>query len=179
MILPAEDTLAAGAKISAAWANSDIRDAVNAVLAGWACSVNNSGNISCPTSGTAQLLTWDSEDYDTDGIHSTVTNTSAFTCQTPGSYLFMYSIAWSGSSTGTRRIDARLNAGGSFTGGTALPRLGIQQGVGGNAGAQGLVGFGEVRLSVGQTVEFWGTQASGGALNVLAGSWVTCRLVTS
>lgn len=53
---------------------------------------------------TATAFLLDSEDYDTDGGHSTSTNTSRYTGQTPGTYLVIASSGWAGNGTGQRRL---------------------------------------------------------------------------
>jgi len=50
-----------------------------------ACRVYNSANISI-ADVTETALTFDSERYDTDGIHSVVSNTGRLTCATAGVY---------------------------------------------------------------------------------------------
>lgn len=69
----------------------------------------NSGNISVAVSGTPQNLTFDSERFDTDTIHSTVTNTGRLTCNTAGKYVITASVAWASNSTGFRQIGIYLN----------------------------------------------------------------------
>lgn len=50
------------------------------------CQVWNNANITL-TNGATTILTWNSETYDTDNYHSTVTNTSRLTVPTAGFYL--------------------------------------------------------------------------------------------
>ena len=50
--------------------------------------VFNSVDIVCP-SESWHILSFDSERYDTDSIHDTVTNNSRLTCKTPGKYLIV------------------------------------------------------------------------------------------
>ncbi|MBA7592277.1 hypothetical protein ES708_34455 [subsurface metagenome] len=58
---------------------------------------------------TWYTLAFDSERYDTDDIHDTVTNNSRLTCQTAGKYVISGSIVWSMDATGDRSIHIRLN----------------------------------------------------------------------
>ena len=61
-------------------------------------------------SGTATLMTLDSERWDTDTMHSTSTNTSRLTATTAGKYFISGSIEFaSGFATGYRRAEIRLN----------------------------------------------------------------------
>jgi len=68
----------------------------------------NSGNISVPNNASTDL-TFDSERYDTNSIHSTVTNTGRLTCQTAGKYVITGSIAWDTNTTGIRSMGVYLN----------------------------------------------------------------------
>jgi hypothetical protein len=52
--------------------------------------VYNSSNITISNT-TVTNLTFNSEDYDTDGMHSTVSNTDRITCKTAGKYLVEFS----------------------------------------------------------------------------------------
>jgi hypothetical protein len=62
------------------------------------------------TSGTTiGSLTLDSELYDSDGGHSTVTNTSRFTVQTAGLYHVTGAVTYGINSTGTRMLCVLLN----------------------------------------------------------------------
>jgi len=70
--------------------------------------VYNSGNIEI-ANGTATNLTFDSERYDTDNIHSTTANTDRLTCRTPGKYLIIGNIHWDANPTGTRITSIYLN----------------------------------------------------------------------
>jgi hypothetical protein len=108
----------------------------------------------------------DSEDYDTDGGHSTSTNTSRFTPQTPGTYLVIGSSGWAANATGFRRVWLQKN-------GTAL----IGTGLGVDAGTANICGGLCMAFVVlnGTTdyVEVWGQQGSGGSLlSSVAGQFV-------
>jgi len=65
--------------------------------------VYNSGNISVANAAW-QTLTFDSERFDTDTIHSTSSNTGRLTCVTAGKYIISFNGGWDGSnSTGVQR----------------------------------------------------------------------------
>lgn len=68
----------------------------------------NSANISC-ASGAAVLLTFDSERYDTDTIHSTSSNTGRLTATTAGKYQITGQAAFATNATGARGLFIRLN----------------------------------------------------------------------
>ena len=62
--IPTPRTWAVADQITAARMNLELRDALNFLLTDIAVSVTNSSTITLGTSGTAVLLTWDSELYD-------------------------------------------------------------------------------------------------------------------
>jgi hypothetical protein len=94
----AAGTVAAGDVYTAA-AHNIIATDVNNFIVPPACRVYNTAAINPYTSNA--LITWNAEEYDTDEMHSTVSNTSRITIQTAG----VYSIAvllrgsWSGTMT--------------------------------------------------------------------------------
>ena len=62
------------------------------------------------TSGTAAVITLDSERWDTDTIHSTASNTSRLTATTAGKYFISGHVEFAASSVvGLRRIEVLLN----------------------------------------------------------------------
>jgi hypothetical protein len=71
------------------------------------CRVYNSGNLTI-TTATLTALTFNSERYDTDGIHDTGSNTGRLTCQTAGKYHIFGHIQWAVDATGVRIIAIRL-----------------------------------------------------------------------
>lgn len=72
--------------------------------------VYNSGNIAVANT-TVVTLTFDSERYDTDTIHSTVANTGRLTATTAGKYIITGQAYWDTNDTdGSRQILIRLNA---------------------------------------------------------------------
>jgi len=70
--------------------------------------VYNSLGFTIPKN-TRTALTFDSEIYDTDGIHSIVSNTGRLTIQTAGKYLFGGCIGWNNISGGIRQVEIRIN----------------------------------------------------------------------
>ena len=71
------------------------------------------------TNNTYTALTWDTEDFDTDGFHSTSSNTSRITIPSGkgGYYLFTGQVGWDDNTTGTRILKLYKN-------GTEVPRTG-------------------------------------------------------
>jgi hypothetical protein len=62
------------------------------------------------TTATLTALAFNSERFDTDTIHDTVTNNSRLTCKTAGKYQITGNIEWAASPTTNAQIDIFLNA---------------------------------------------------------------------
>ena len=73
-----------------------------------AARVYNNANISVPDS-TWTALNFNSEVFDTDGMHSSVTNTDRLTVVTPGTYLIGGQLAFAANGAGIRGIEIFLN----------------------------------------------------------------------
>ena len=73
-----------------------------------AVRVYNSANISIPHA-TSTVLTYNTNLFDTDTIHSTTTNPSRLTCNTAGLYLIASHARWQEWSTGARQLFIHLN----------------------------------------------------------------------
>ena len=115
--------------------------------------VYNSADISIPNN-TITTLTFDSESYDTDTIHSTVANTDRLTCVTAGKYIIGGN-AWFYYSTGTRKLSQiLLNA-------TTIIAFDEKIGV-----YSGMNPVGIYDLDVDDYLQFQLYQNSGGAVNV-------------
>lgn len=114
------------------------------------------------TTGTPTAVTWDQESFDTDGAHSTVTNSSRYTVQTAGKYRIYADVEWGSSSAGTRDISIRLN-------GVATDL--IMNHWGGSLPAanhgQFLAGIVPTSLIVGDYIELFVAQSSGGSISVV------------
>lgn len=119
--------------------------------------VYNSANISI-NNNTETALTFNSERWDTDSIHSTSSNTGRLTAATKGEYRIYGHVRFASHDTGNRYIYIKLN------GTTALAIKGPLK------SALGTVTVLDIStnypLSVGDYVELIAFQDSGGALNV-------------
>ncbi len=132
------------------------------------CSVYNSAGQSLANE-TLVALTWDSELYDTDAIHSTATNTSRFTVPSGlgGKWLLNVHIGWvGGGGAGYRGFRPRINGTDNgfvynYTAGTGI------------ATEYSLV----YDLSAADYVEIFGDQSSGGSLST-GGTGATASRVT-
>jgi hypothetical protein len=89
---------------STAYINSALTEAALDIGA----RVYNNAAITISTSSSTEL-TFNSEHYDTDSIHSTVSNTGRLTCQTAGKYLIGFSGAFDANATGYRSFRILLN----------------------------------------------------------------------
>jgi hypothetical protein len=122
--------------------------------------VYNSSNISVAHAALT-ALTFDSERYDTDSIHSTVSNTSRLTCQTDGKYLISANIHFASSAAGTSRaIIIELNGSGTYI------AFDSRRPVSGDATRLSISTIYD--LSAGNYVQLIPYQDSSGSLNVLA-----------
>lgn len=113
---------------------------------------------------TTTALTWDTEDFDTVGGHSTVTNTSRYTVQTgyAGKYRLNATVFYAGNATGDREMFF-------FKNGSAI--AGSQgNNIPGAATAVSASSTCLVQLAVGDFVEAFTFQNSGGALSTATGS---------
>lgn len=122
------------------------------------CRVYNSAPISHVASGTVQAVTFDSERYDTDTMHSTSVNTSRITFTTAGTFAVFGNLAFAANATGFRAIELRLN-GTTYIASIVIPAVG-----GGIPTRLGV--YTEYAFTAGQYVELIANQTSGGALNL-------------
>ena len=78
------------------------------------CSLFKSGSgVQAISTSTQTAITFDSEVFDTDGFHSTTTNTSRITIPTGlgGKYCFTMNTLWNGNSSGNRSLQLFKNGG--------------------------------------------------------------------
>ena len=121
------------------------------------CRVYNSAAISIAVSGTDQALTFDSERFDTDTMHSTAVNTGRITFTTAGTYMVGAHVDFAPNATGHRVLYIRRN-------GSEV--VGVQKV---NAPAVGPGQLSVVSLfafGAGDWADVMVGQTSGGALNV-------------
>jgi len=72
------------------------------------CKVYNSAAQAC-ANGVVVLLAFNSESWDTDTMHDTVTNNSRITCKTAGIYMISMYLDFVNNATGCRRILPKYN----------------------------------------------------------------------
>lgn len=155
-------TWTTGDDITAARLNQDLRDNPAFLATPPSCRVFNSANISHATSGSDQYLTFNSERFDTDTMHSTVSNTGRITFTTAGKYLFGGNVEFAANATGQRSLKVRLN-------GATVIASGPHHDAAASGVTQCLVA-GYYSFSASDYIELGGFQSSGGALNMTASS---------
>lgn len=157
--IPSEITWVSGQVVTAAQLNSNLRDAVNFLINRPMVELRQTVAQSFATGNTTTAMTWDTEDFDNDNMHSTVTNPSRITATTAGRYHFGGGIAWSANATLRRGSWYRIN-------GTSVTPSGETMLQSTSSGVAAL----PVRaityfLNAGDYVEVIGYQESGGALS--------------
>lgn len=125
------------------------------------CSLYDSSATQSISNNTSTLITWNSENFDTSGFHSTSTNTSRITIPSgkAGYYLFTSYGFFADNATGNRRMDLRKN--GSLIRSWPTPAT--------TNTFSGLTITCLLNLAVGDYIEIAAFQSSGGALNYYKG----------
>lgn len=131
-----------------------------------AVRVRKSAVQSIPNAGGA-ILTWDVEDYDTDGIHDNATNNTRLTCRTAGKYLVSLTVVFATNTVGTRTAYILKNS--SAAEGPVYH--GAPNPTGGESTSMSISGI--LDLAVGDIVEAAAYQVSGIALNALLADGAT------
>jgi len=157
--VPSFRTWVVGELVTASFMNTNIRDAGNFFTADPCAEMRQAVAQSIPNSANTAILL-DTEDLDSDNGHSTVTNTSRYTAQTAGWWRVMGGVSLTGNATGTRNLFIAKNSG-------AVAGTGTNNGVPGAASWAGATKSKLVSLIVGDFVEVFFFQNSGGALNTL------------
>lgn len=146
-----------GAVAPAAWGDG-VRDNFEFLIDPPSCSVHQAGTIQTVATGTVTALTADTERFDNNGMHSTVSFTSRITAQTAGRYLVSTTQTFDvGSGTGVRGSDFFVN-GTTVYAGSGIP-----------AHATSTVAITTVRfviMALGDYVEARTIQTSGGNIGV-------------
>lgn len=102
-------TFVAGSILTAAQLNSNVRDAGNFWLTVKPALETIQTSPQAIGTGAWTSVTFDTDVYDNDGMHSTVTNTSRATAITAGRYLFLASLDFASNATGLRAIKFLIN----------------------------------------------------------------------
>jgi len=103
-VLPSDPV--AGATAPASWGDA-VRDALNFLANRPACRLTNSTPTPLPH-GVVTDLPFNTERYDTDGMHSTTTNTHRIRFNTAGLYLVVGQVTIQQNATGSRALNMDL-----------------------------------------------------------------------
>lgn len=162
--VPSITTQTVGGTGTAAWANS-VKDGVDFLVG---TGANTSPIVSVRqtvaqtlTTGTWAAVTMDFETLDTDGMHSTATNTSRLTVVTAGWYLVNGTAGFASNATGVRQAGLRVNGTGTSTSNSG--QVNINAVGGGQPSALQVSSL--VQLAVGDWIELVMRQTSGGNLD--------------
>ena len=124
------------------------------------CSLSKSAAQTL-TTAVASLITWDVEAIDTDGFHSTSSNTSRVTIPSGkgGKYLVIATVTWAANATGLRSYGIKKN-------GSSVTQIN-------STNSSGTIQFSQqehhiLDLAAGDYIEIEGYQTSGGNLDILA-----------
>jgi hypothetical protein len=123
------------------------------------CRVYNDANI-VTSNGVAYTLTFNSELYDTDTMHSTVSATDRITITTSGVYLIWGNVAFAYNANGVRALYIYVN------GTTIAARVQVDR-VGNSSGSTIMQATTIYSLSAGDYLQLVAEQNSGGNLNIL------------
>jgi len=124
-------------------------------------SLYDTGNTQTISNATDTAVTFNAEVFDTDGFHSTSTNTSRVTIPAGlgGKYLVTCGSNWATNATGRRQTFVLLNGANDV-----IAKAGTIPGS--SAGVVGLYGSAVVNLTAGDYIELMVQQSSGGSLDM-------------
>jgi hypothetical protein len=157
--VPVETTAVAGTVLTAATWNSNVRDALNFILARPLAVMYQTVTQSV-TNGAWVGMLLDTEEIDRDNGHSTSVNTSRYTAQTAGWYDVDATTAWATNATSSR--GCRLAVNGVSKPGRATYAMAVSN------NATSVPVSGKVFLNVGDYVENQGAQNSTVTISTVA-----------
>jgi hypothetical protein len=101
-------TVVTGTTIASTWGNA-VKAATDYLANPPACRLWHNA-AQATTSGARLALAFNSEEFDTDGMHDTATNNSRITINTAGIYVVHGAVEWAASNTtGVRQLEIRGN----------------------------------------------------------------------
>jgi hypothetical protein len=174
--VPSQSTVVVGGKITAAYGNDDIRDAINFLLDQPHAFPYQSTGVVIPTgTATETLMTFDAESWDSDVMHDNVTNPSRVIAKTAGLYAVNFQVAFPANATGVRYAILRKNAAGASGAGTALAFARDQSASA--TGASYVSKSLDVQMAANDYLEVFAIQTSGGNLTSVTGiSGTYCQM---
>lgn len=160
--VPTMTTWATGNVPTASQFNTNIRNGFNWLLVPTPFAILRQSSAQTLTDSTATAITFGTEDVDRDGGHSTSVNPSRYTAQTAGYYLPTGAVAFAANATG-RRV-SRWSVNGSAENATRIDLPASASSITIVPAAQK-----PIYLNVGDYLELFGTQTSGGNLDTYSG----------
>jgi hypothetical protein len=171
MAVPTVLDATAGDKGSAAAFDSGVRDPLNFVLDDYPrVHAYQSGNLPC-LNGVAKLVTYDSEVYDTDAMHSTSSLTSRIVFTTPGLYRHTIKVHMATATFTTLNMTINKNSGGSVGGGVTLANPDFKSTASGPGNC--VLIFNWPYTVAGDYIEIFITQTVSASVNTAAGALAT------
>jgi hypothetical protein len=172
--VPVPRTWVASENVTATIMNgtTGVKGALDFILSPPRCLVYQTATSST-TSGSTSVITFDTEQYDTDTMHSTSVNTGRITATTTGLYTVYGQVCMASNATGTRTLSLVKN------GATTLANARLHTVIATNAYTDLEV---DVQMTAGDYVELNMLQTSGGALSTVAGlgnTWFSARWVAN
>lgn len=131
------------------------------------CQVRLGSTHSIPDTSQT-ILTFDTEEFDTDTMHDDVTNNSRITIVTDGLYLFTFTGFWAANSTGRRNV-------GLYLGGSSLMAFDERTPNASPATTTMLI-VAPIACTAGNYFEIKALQTSGGALNLSSARFTAQRI---
>lgn len=170
--VPTPPTWTAGEKPTAAKMNQ-VRDLFNFLTAPPSCAAyQGTTATTLTTSGTVYPIGLDTEIFDVvqsgdTAMHDNATNNSRLVARTAGKYRIGGQIAYVSNATGIRALNIRVNAAGNPASGTLIYSTQVQSLTSGTAVVTGEPFL--YPLAVGDYIEMFGQQTSGGSLATSVG----------
>lgn len=134
------------------------------------------GTATSVPDNTFTVLTFDTNAYDNDSIHSTASQTSRFVCNTAGLWTWLFYARFPTGAYTRGAVNPRTNAGGVAGAGTSVltePKIPVTYSTPAGADAMSLRVEFQLRMAVGDYLEFFVLQKSGGAVTVQTGPEIT------
>lgn len=167
--VPVTQSFLAGEKVTASKLTAATKTPLDFLMNPPRCGVYTATGIPC-ASGTSTLVTFDTESWDTDSMHSTSTDISRVAINTTGQYLITFYGRFPSNATGYRQLNFRKNSNGNSAGGSTMSTIAL-------AAVNGSQTFVtrtfELNCLAGDYFELFAMQNSGASLTLDAGQRVT------
>jgi hypothetical protein len=167
--IPATQSFLAGEKVTAAKLIAAAKTPLDFLMNPPRCGVYAGAGISCANQ-TWTLVTFDTESWDTDSMHSTVTDTSRVTINTSGQYLVTFYARFLSNATGYRQLNFRKNSTGNSGLGSTMSTIAAPAV---NGSMTFLTRTFELNCTAGEHYELFAWQSSTAALSLDTGQRVT------